>query len=603
MLYELAQYAIKNHLNAEGGFKVKEALWTIALSDKGEFIDVIKEKRSFPMCPNLEQNELIAGGVTRSHFLLDSLESILQMDVDKSAQNKAKNASTEDSEIVKKKYIEKVGQKHNFFIELLEQASAYEPLLSPCINFLKDENEVAKAVARLSGLKAKPGDSATFRIGGIYPVELDSWHEWWREFRASLNNKGEAPKMVCFLSGKVAEPIYNHFKITGLQDVGGQSSGTSLISFDKDSFSSFGLRQSLNAACSQDSAALYSSALNDLIKKAPRPFAGVKFLHWYKEPIPAEDDILLFGDDLSGMEEASAKLKVERLFSSIVEGKRPEFMRNKYYILQLSGSGGRVMVRDWLCGDFSDMVINMRKWFDDLSIISSDGNGLANDFKLSAALIRLVGYRPKERSGDTFKRIDNELSSSIVKLWRSILEGSALTRSVPERALRYIRSKVLNAETENDINLDRIACALLKAWLIREDSKGGVDYMKPELNKEHPSPAYHTGRLMAVLASLQQSALGDVGAGVIQRYYSAASTTPALVMGRLIRLSQYHLAKLESKGLVVWYENQMADIMARIGDNIPATLTLEEQALFALGYYQQKAAMMANRSKSQENIL
>ena len=36
---------------------------------------------------------------------------------------------------------------------------------------------------------------------------------------------------------------------------------------------------------------------------------------------------------------------------------------------------------------------------------------------------------------------------------------------------------------------------------------------------------------MALLAAIQEVALGDVGAGVVQRYYAAASTTPALVLG------------------------------------------------------------------------
>ncbi len=56
--------------------------------------------------------------------------------------------------------------------------------------------------------------------------------------------------------------------------------------------------------------------------------------------------------------------------------------------------------------------------------------------------------------------------------------------------------------------------------------------IKPYLNESHPHPAYQCGRLMAVLAKLQKSALGDVGAGIVQRYYAAASSTPALVLGR-----------------------------------------------------------------------
>ncbi len=117
----------------------------------------------------------------------------------------------------------------------------------------------------------------------------------------------------------------------------------------------------------------------------------------------------------------------------------------------------------------------------------------------------------------------------------------------------------------------------------------------PYLNENHPHPAYQCGRLMAVLAKLQRSALGDVGAGIVQRYYAAASSTPALVLGRLTRTSQAHLNKLQP-GHAHWYENIIACIWGRIKDYVPATLTLEEQTLFALGYYHQIAHRETNTS-------
>ena len=123
--------------------------------------------------------------------------------------------------------------------------------------------------------------------------------------------------------------------------------------------------------------------------------------------------------------------------------------------------------------------------------------------------------------------------------------------------------------------------------------------MKPYLNEEHPAPAYHCGRMMAVLAKLQQAALGNVGAGVVQRYYAAASTTPALVLGRLVRGGQFHLNKLEP-GLAHWYEEKLGSIAAQLGDSVPQTLTLEEQSLFALGYYQQLAFRKSDDADAEE---
>jgi len=116
--------------------------------------------------------------------------------------------------------------------------------------------------------------------------------------------------------------------------------------------------------------------------------------------------------------------------------------------------------------------------------------------------------------------------------------------------------------------------------------------MTAYLNPDHPAAAYHCGRLLAVLANLQRAALGDVGAGVVQRYYVATSQTPGLVLGRLTSNAQNHLGKLEG-GLAFWYETKIADVMGRLGDGAPRFLDLEGQGLFALGYYQQIAALRA----------
>ena len=125
--------------------------------------------------------------------------------------------------------------------------------------------------------------------------------------------------------------------------------------------------------------------------------------------------------------------------------------------------------------------------------------------------------------------------------------------------------------------------------------------MNAYLNEDHPSKAYQCGRLMAVLANLQYAAQGDVGAGIVQRYYAAASATPALVLGRLTRLSQFHLSKLgkEKKGWAITIERQIADIWAKIADDLPSTLSLNDQSLFAMGFYQQKA-YKSNGNNSEE---
>lgn len=105
-------------------------------------------------------------------------------------------------------------------------------------------------------------------------------------------------------------------------------------------------------------------------------------------------------------------------------------------------------------------------------------------------------------------------------------------------------------------------------------------------NAAHPNPAYHCGALVAVYGAIQRAAMPDVNASVIDRYYDAASQTPALTLGQLQRLSNYHLGKILSSNIRGRYETMLNQISDSIGDTIPVTLTLEEQAYFALGYRQ-----------------
>lgn len=128
------------------------------------------------------------------------------------------------------------------------------------------------------------------------------------------------------------------------------------------------------------------------------------------------------------------------------------------------------------------------------------------------------------------------------------------------------------------------------------------DEILQRLNRSNKNPAYQCGRLMAVLADLQHSALGNVGAGIVQRYYSAACTTPSLVLGRLTSLSQHHLSQISKKypGKARWYEDELCEIWRKLDDSIPRILDLEEQSLFALGYYQQIADIRKGKDNQTE---
>jgi CRISPR-associated protein Csd1 len=111
-----------------------------------------------------------------------------------------------------------------------------------------------------------------------------------------------------------------------------------------------------------------------------------------------------------------------------------------------------------------------------------------------------------------------------------------------------------------------------------------------ELQTDHPEAAYHCGRLLAVLESIQRKALGNINATVVDRFYGTASTAPASVFGRLLRGAQPHLSKLhrDLPGTGHALQQSLEDVLAEL-PAFPHTLDLKQQGLFALGYYHQRA--------------
>ena len=122
------------------------------------------------------------------------------------------------------------------------------------------------------------------------------------------------------------------------------------------------------------------------------------------------------------------------------------------------------------------------------------------------------------------------------------------------------------------------------------------------LAPNHPEAAYHCGRLLAELEALQVAAIPGVKATLLDRYYGSASSTPASVFGNLMRNSNAHLGKIrkERPGVGVAIQRRIEEIATSIGERFPNTLTMREQAIFALGYYHQRAHNRAERNKNRE---
>lgn len=575
MLNHVVTHAVGKFSDLEPGFGAMKVKWRISIaSDLSAHIEPFggEDGERMPSCPEFPDNLLQGGG--KCNFLVDTLQVML-LHLDKK----------DDSE----KYI----AKHEYFTYLLREAGKQIPELLPAIGFFSSHDNLVAAQARLRELDAKSTDKAFFVAADFDPLKNEQCKAWWRELRQRLlADSVRNPKaMVCLLSGETTTPAQTHPKVSGLKIVGGRGQDI-VVGCDKDAFQSYGLEQAENGAMSEAMANAYTKGLDDLIANHSKMIAGAKVAHWFKNQVVPQDDPLEWLNNFESKEqtEASAQGAARRLLESIRKGERADLGNNHYYALTLSGASGRVMVRDWMEGRFEDLVRNVDAWFADFAIVVAgdrkdcDGKKIAHDPKFYEVCLALVRNDQKKSISENLKQLP---APNAAALWKVAMQHLPIPQPIMAQALARFRADLVDKDAPP---LNHARMGLIKAYFVRLQ-QGGVSTMKAYLNPDHPEPAYHCGRLLAVLAELQYAALGDVGAGVIQRYYAAASQMPGLILGRLVRNAQFHLNKPDKPWLKSKFEEPMMEISGKLKDSFPQTLTLNGQGLFALGYYQQLAAL------------
>ncbi len=617
MLHHLVEYAKTHVQDSEPGFTKRTIHWLLHISPTGQYLNIEphsegkigkapgnqKEERC-PDIPNMRAGK----GAKRAHFLVENTLAAALYSKDKKSGFKVQG---DDTAI----------RRNAYFKKLLHEAAEAVRLLIPAAKFFSSESETERLRLALGANGATPNDWLMFQVGTFKPLRDDAVLDWWRSWlakdvpaKAARTKLAKASgQMVDLVSGELVDPKGRHPPVKGLEDVGGNQSGTPLVCFDKQAFGSYGLREAANAPMSATNAQLYADGLTHLLKASHR-IAGARVAYWYLNPVPREEDPLAFLMGLYTEEqvEAGALALAKDLLKSIEDGKKPGLIDNQYFAMTLSGAAGRAMVRDWMDGDFRGLVTNVKDWFSDLEIVSITGKKFAPDQKFETLMTSLLVERRSSQKYDDWVK---PIGPARRQLLRAAIRHQTIPPYVVERLAAVLPAFLITDKvqtvffpgqdrSENDatgLTVSRLYArmGLIKAYFVRLNP-GGDKTMTAYLNHEHPAAAYHCGRLLAVLANLQREAVGDVGANVVQRFYAAFSQTPGLVLGRLISNAKNHLAGVgKSKSwLVSRYEERISEVMSRLGDSAPRILDLEGQGLFALGYYQQLAQLRAGNKST-----
>ena len=592
MLTELYEYALRKNLAARPGFKPKRVKAYVELGGNGAFLGVsVREKHA----PSVYAPDIgaAANGTRYCNPLIEKAKIPLGI-LENPEQDK------------------NIPTKQAFFLSMLDDGAPYEPRFAVLAKTLRDPDAVQAISAALASEKCKPTDPIGFAVDGVPLEQSSTYYPWWADFRLRF---GAAEKEIlprCLITGDLAPAMETVPKVSGLSVVGGHTAGDAFLCYDKAAFQSFGFKKSENAPVSEEAMTAVNAALQELIAKAA-VLGGAKLVHWYSSDISEEDDPIVFLQDPGGdgveaalqdgeEAEASALRASNKLHNALEEGLRPEALSARYYIMPLSGANGRMMVRGWMEGSYESLYRNVTQWFDDLQLVNWNGKGLTKPPKLKGVCTRLL--KPGGDSKKVWSRLDEELPNLSNRLLNAIITNAPLPADIPVRTLRWIRSAMLTEDEKNPVHFEQetLAFQLLKAWLCRKQRmRGDVPIMPVENNEMSRDISYYCGQLMAVYAAIQRKAMPDVGTSVAERYYTSASTSPAFVIGKLSQLAQHHLDKLDPK-LAGFYENKLSEIYSRIGSKtIPALMTVEQQTEFALGYYQQRAAMYASSGPQPRN--
>ena len=589
MLKALYDYGIRRELVLPAGYTGKTVAAYISLSDVSGFLGVYLGDSEAVPCPDIGA---LANSKDKCNVLVEKRFVVMGEPQKKDGQPSV--------------------QKSSFFLEALRAASLDDPLLNVCVDALESPETSARIREELDRTKIKSGDRITFRVNGKSILESEKVRNWWQNYRKQFKNADAEPTARCLITGEPTVPIATTSPIQGLQVVGGHARGDALICFDKAAFCSYDQKQAANAPVSEEAFAAVKAALDELLKDAPI-LAGMKFVHWFDRDIPQKDDPLYsldFGYDMPDDEEETEitvnkqteKQNANKVPESVLSGQAsPDLSGVSYYILLLTGVSGRVMVRRFDRGNYADLRRNLEQWYADLSLTNQQGTATVRAVKLTARLLRLLKYQKADTK--PFDRLAKELSGITPAVIQAILTGGVLPDSVAAKALSYIRSELLaddndDARKPSGKQPNSLACQWLKVWLLRKNRINQQEVpILEEYNLGLKNSAYHCGGLMAVYAAIQKAAMPDVNTGIVERYYASAIQMPALVIGQLSSRSNHHLKDIEKdrKRLADIYRKKLGEVSVALGIDVPATLNLEQQSYFALGYYQMGAMLNQER--------
>lgn len=557
------------------GFSEEKIGWIIVLSREGDWVDLkphlTTDKKPQPKLMNVPRAEKRTSGI-KPNFLWDKTAYTLGVSAnpDKAAAKTQPFLLAEDTfSAFRERHLELLQKEQDDGLRAL-----YQFLVKWQPSWFQDTS-VADKINMLDS-------NIVFQLDGARSYIHES--ERARVLWAALLQNDDAETGLCLISGETAPIARLHPAIKGI--LGGQSSGGAIVSFNKESFESLGKEQGANAPISERAAFTYTTVLNYLLRRENHhclTIGDASTVFWAEatDDSNAEAEEAFFSD-IMNVTDGEENQKVFDILQLIAKGRplkeiAPELHEEtRFYILGLAPNASRISIRFWLNTTFGQLAQNLADHWRDLALEPCPWKTPPSIWRL------LVQTAPLGKTENISPVLAGEMT-------RAVINGTPYPMSLLSQLLARIRA-------DGDANGLRIA--MIKAILARKFRKGLIKEGVPmSLDKESTNCAYLLGRLFAVLERIQYQALGDINAGIADRYYGSASAVPFSVFPRLLAGTRHHLSRLrkDKPGLAVNLDKDLGEIISALPQNYPRHFSIDEQGRFSIGYYQQKQSYFASK--------
>jgi CRISPR-associated protein Csd1 len=579
----------------------------------------IKPDGSFVSLQSIEKKKTMAEAVQRTsgkeaRLLIDNCGYVLGVyDYESNAfKKKTKEKGEQKAHDIFK---EDVSEKLSLFLKRLNEMADLDEL-KPVLKFFNDNKQKGIDIVNQEYFannisKKDRGGNIALLVSGKdkYVHECDSVY---RRIVAAYEIKQQAfissTKKKCAICAGEQFPVgdFTHYPIKGVPGDKEPAGGRKLISYNGDNnpFESYEMIGNENCMICTNCAKTYVEGLNWLLSTGPRVKnkKGKEYTAYTNRKNFGSDTAMVFwtrrNEKLPEIDqlEAPNSADVARLIDSVTSGTERDnryLEPDQFYSCTLSGSAARIAVRDWIETSLLDFRRSIAQWFQDISIVEYDRD-LEKTQIHYARLYELARSCQRKNSDRSYDKDDASLARVATYLW-----NAALKNTVPPL---WILTKVLQRARLDKYGVTAARAALVKLILYRHN-KGGDFVITERIAQGNKPVAYVCGQIFAKLESIQYAALGDRNAGIRERYFTYAITSPGSAFGRLFDLHSKHYKKLknEKPGLAIVMDKELQELCKEVDVNrLPPTFKLEEKGQFAIGYYHQRQKQFSG-TKSKEN--